>query len=312
MRVALLVLVLCLGISTAQKWTLEDNWSGSNFLANFDFWSSGDPTHGYVHYVTQAVAQQNGLLNISGNTVFIYTDHTNKATSPGRMSVRISSKKTYNGGLFVFDLTHMPTGCGNWPAIWTCGPGWPNGGEIDIIEGVNTQANNAMTLHTNQGCTMANVARTQKGKVSGPDCWVGDPGQPSNAGCGVTATTGNSFGTGFNNNQGGVYAMEWTSAGVNIFFFPRQNIPADLKNDMPNPSGWGTPEASFPFGSNCPSSHFANHQIILDNTLCGDWAGAVFGSNGCTGSCNTFVQNNPQAFTQAYWAINYFKTYKQG
>jgi hypothetical protein len=26
---------------------------------------------------------------------------------------------------------------GTWPAYWLCGPNWPQGGEIDIIEGVN-------------------------------------------------------------------------------------------------------------------------------------------------------------------------------
>lgn len=31
-------------------------------------------------------------------------------------SVRISSKKTYNGGLFIADFFGMPHGCGLWPS----------------------------------------------------------------------------------------------------------------------------------------------------------------------------------------------------
>lgn len=42
-----------------------------------------------------------------------------------------------NGGLFIYDVAHMPTGCGLWPSIWMVGPNWPAGGEIDIIEGVH-------------------------------------------------------------------------------------------------------------------------------------------------------------------------------
>ena len=58
-------------------------------------------------------------------------------TARGRDSIRISSKASYDEALFVIDVAHMPTGCATWPAWWTVsatGP-WPNGGEIDIIEG---------------------------------------------------------------------------------------------------------------------------------------------------------------------------------
>lgn len=43
-------------------------------------------------------------------------------------SIRISSKKTYNRGLFIADFKAMPHGCGTWPAYWSVGPGWPGGG----------------------------------------------------------------------------------------------------------------------------------------------------------------------------------------
>lgn len=33
-----------------------------------------------------------------------------------RKSVRIHTKKQYNGGLFIFDLIRMPMGCSFWPA----------------------------------------------------------------------------------------------------------------------------------------------------------------------------------------------------
>src|SRR5712672_2616260 len=56
----------------------------------------------------------------------------------GRSSVRIHSQKAYDDSIIVLDVEHMPAGCATWPAFWTLsstGP-WPNGGEIDIIEGM--------------------------------------------------------------------------------------------------------------------------------------------------------------------------------
>jgi hypothetical protein len=55
----------------------------------------------------------------------------------GRDSVRIISNQAYGDSLVRLELTHMPEGCATWPAFWTLSPvgPWPQGGEIDIIEG---------------------------------------------------------------------------------------------------------------------------------------------------------------------------------
>jgi len=101
----------------------------------------------------------------------------------GRDSVRITSANSYGEVVIVLDIAHMPEGCATWPAFWTLsrnGP-WPNGGEIDIIEGeppslhfphplltppkgVNLNTANLASLHTTPGCDM-NVDRTQGGYV---------------------------------------------------------------------------------------------------------------------------------------------------
>jgi hypothetical protein len=94
-------------------------------------------------------------------------------------------------------------------AFWSNGPNWPNGGEIDIIEGVNDYTNNQATVHTSAGC---NLASSSAGSLSisgsvigGTDCSALDTG---NQGCGIRASTANSYGPGFNSNGGGVYASE--------------------------------------------------------------------------------------------------------
>lgn len=53
----------------------------------------------------------------------------------------------------------MQTGCGTWPAFWTLsedGP-WPQGGEIDIIQGVSVNTNNLTSLHTTENCAMLDM-----------------------------------------------------------------------------------------------------------------------------------------------------------
>lgn len=72
-------------------------------------------------------------------------------------------------------------------------------------------------------------------------------------------------------------AAEWTGSLINIYFFPRSSIPADITNQTPNPSGWGTPSASF---SGCDfSSHIDQNQIILDQTFCGQWGGSEWSTD---------------------------------
>jgi hypothetical protein len=79
---------------------------------------AADPTNGYVSYVDEITAQNDGLISNNNGSIYIGVDSTNLASGSGRSSVRVSSKKTYNHGLFVLDLAHMPGGiCGTWPAL---------------------------------------------------------------------------------------------------------------------------------------------------------------------------------------------------
>lgn len=73
---------------------------------------------------------------------------TTPVITGNRMSVRIQSNSAFTEGLFLLDALHMPVGCGVWPAWWTVGPNWPNGGEIDILEGVNFNTYNQVSIHT--------------------------------------------------------------------------------------------------------------------------------------------------------------------
>jgi hypothetical protein len=214
-----------------------------------------------VQYVNQGTAQNGGLINTNNGAVYMGVDSTNVGTGSGRNSVRITSKKSYNHGLVILDLAHMPGGvCGTWPAFWMVGPNWPNSGEIDIIEGVNSQNSNSMTLHTNAGCSITNNGQ-YTGTMSTSNCNVAAAGQSTNAGCQINTPSSASYGTGFNGNGGGVYATKWTSDEINIWFFPRGAIPSDITSGSPDPTGWGTATASFSGGCDI-DSHFQNLQIV--------------------------------------------------
>jgi hypothetical protein len=300
-------LILLLAVSTAFSYRLHSNFSGNSFFDGWNFFTAGDPTHGTVDYVNEQTARSAGYIGMRGNSVYIGCDTKNKVTTGrGRQSVRLTSKDTYNSGLFIMDLSHMPTGCATWPAWWTVGPNWPNMGEIDIIEGVNKVTTDQSTLHTNAGCVMNNENST-----SFTGHWASSKNCQGNTGCGIIGGS-NSYGAPFNSAGGGAYVMEWNGQFIRMFFFPRGRFPSDLTSANPDTSKWGLPYANFFTDGECPASHFKSHQMVINLTFCGDWAGQVFNAQcpGLGNNCANYVKNTPNAFTEAYWAINYVAVYQ--
>ncbi|OQE42416.1 hypothetical protein PENCOP_c004G05614 [Penicillium coprophilum] len=296
---------------SSAAYTLRDDYGTSDsFFDKFKFYTDTDPTNGFVTYVDRNTASANGLIN-TGNGVYIGVDHANTAENPGRKSVRLEGTTTYKHGLVILDLAHMPGSvCGSWPAFWMLGTNWPNNGEIDIIEGVNEQSQNQMALHTSNGCTITNNGFT--GTLDTPNCFVNAPNQSPNSGCTIRSENTQSYGTGFNNVGGGIYATEWTGSAISIWFFPSYAVPGDITAGTPNPASWGAPTARFAGGCDI-DSHFNDLHIVFDVTFCGDWAGSVWGSSSCAGragSCVDFVKNNPAAFQESYWRVRSLKVYQ--
>ena len=321
MQAITLLTLLSLNHLSLATYTLVDNYDPTTFFNNFTFFSGSDPTNGHVQYANRPEAHTKSLAGSLPNqqdAIYLGVDHASPAPS-GRPSVRVSSNKAYQHGLFAADIAHMPGGiCGVWPAFWLLGSGtWPQTGEIDIIEGVNDQAGNLMTLHTNAGCSVtrpnsSSSSASFTGNLTTPDCDVNAAGQEQNAGCQIDGRDNPvSFGAEFNSVQGGVYALEWTSQAITIWFFARNQIPSDLlatntTSTTPNPSQWPTPVARF---AGCDIDvHFQNMSIIFDTTFCGAWAGKVWtDSPACAAkasTCEEYVSDNPAAFVDAYWAVN--------
>eukprot|EP01084_Bolivina_argentea_P047261 87070_1 len=298
----LLLISFIFTVTFAGNYKLQDTYMGNTFFDGFRF----DMQHNGVfdQFVDEQTARSKGMINTTATTAYIGTDYTNKCSSSGRPAIQIESYKLYDQGLFILDASHMPQGCGTWPAFWLTNQShWPTWGEIDIIEGIDLWTDDASTIHSTSSCTFAGH---QSKNITGK--WNGDMS--------IWANNNQSFGIPFNEAGGGVYATEVNdNIGIRIWFWLHKDVPSDIKSKTPNPDAWGLPYAFFPFGSWCTSDHFKQMAILFDLYYCG-WAGQsnTFGSmcnsiaNGA--SCEDFVMNNPSYFRDAYWLINYVETYQ--
>ncbi|KAL6305235.1 concanavalin A-like lectin/glucanase domain-containing protein [Sparassis latifolia] len=321
---AILCLVSGLMPTVSGHFALADTYAGRDFFDSWTWETMDDPTNGRVNYVDQNTAVSSNLSFATDSKFIMRADDQNVVapSARGRDSIRIISNNAYSDSVTVLDLQHMPEGCSTWPAFWSlsqAGP-WPQGGEIDIVEGVNLNNGNLASLHTTPLCTMQQQ-RAQTGTTSSTNC---DANANFNQGCGVSFPYG-SYGAPFNAAGGGYFVVVRTQQdGVRIWFWARNDAatPAEVINPAPAALGllgpptispdpsWGTPSAIFPVGSTCDyDSHFNAHQFVFDLTFCGDWAGNDYTSTGCSGSCTDYVNNNPQAFANAYWEVNSLRVY---
>ncbi|CAI6331867.1 unnamed protein product [Periconia digitata] len=304
---------------------LMDTYEGAGFFDDFHYFDEEDPTHGFVNYTNATTATASNLTQVTtftppdsihpnNGTAILRVDNITRNTTTGRRSVRITSKRTWSTGLFLFDVIHAPHGCATWPALWLSDiPAWPEHGEIDVFESVNAvTTGNHVTLHTSKGCRIGiDRRRKQTGKALTYDCWNATDG---NVGCGVQGLSASS-GPEFNAQGGGVYAVELRVEGIRVWLFDRHAIPQDVRDGNPDPILWGTALADFPRTECEVEKYFRDLSIVVNISLCGDWAGSVFGKqkDGCdaTGlSCEDFVRDFPEMFGQAYWEFGGFRVYQ--
>ncbi|KAM0810785.1 hypothetical protein AB5N19_11137 [Seiridium cardinale] len=306
----------------ATSYTLDQHLVGQGLLDAFTFFDAPDPSNGFVNYQDYTSAVASGLVSVNAkNQVKLGVDSNNTYdinTDVGRPSVRLTSNEVFNGGLFIADFNRVPSStCGSWPAFWAVNNegNWPVGGEFDIIEGQNDAERNLFAAHTETGCSV--VGGGYEGSLTRPDCGR----DILNRGCTVLATDENSYGDTFNAVGGGVYAMEWQEDGIKIWHWARNDIPDDIKYaplQTPDPSTWGAPQALFggPSGSSCETNKFFfNMSLAINIDFCGDYAGTFWNQSSCSvnhgPSCNAFVAENPSAFANLFWEINYIDTWSR-
>lgn len=272
---------------------------------------------GYNTYVSKKRADELGLINYetdkaTGKDV-VYMETAVGPKGGFRESIRLEGKRRFDRGLFVLDVEHMPTGCGVWPAFWlTDEDKWPDNGEIDILEGINTQSEAKTALHTSDKCSMyahvpayamtgtfdhaTGIPDTFTGKlntfnrVEADNCWVMAPHQWANQGCIIVSSENGTIGAPMNDVGGGVYALEWDPVNgyIKSWVFKRDAIPSNLQASMdtagtvvPDPNEWPLPYAYFRIGegSGCSADHFKNMRLVLNTAFCGAVAGNKFASD---------------------------------
>lgn len=111
------------------EYVLNETIIGACFLDKFRWFENGDPTHGFVDYVSQHEALANNLTEckccstsgpyaslmhkavaVDENSFLMRADHWTEEPEHGRASVRIESYETYTDSVIVLDLDHMPVG----------------------------------------------------------------------------------------------------------------------------------------------------------------------------------------------------------
>ncbi len=308
-------------------YNLVDNYRARDFVEKFDVIVGNDKTHGMVRYQNQRLIAF--PTNSSGEVQF-RTDIDSVPQDGKRDAVRIESKKMYNGGLFILDAAHVPEGNSVWPSFWLSDVStWPCEGEIDILEYVNSygpdSSTNHSTLHTDRKCNQYGVpgisrdgvcgagTKSDKNSVCTP-CKGKNINDCAYEGCGVLVDEirnsdfihKGTAGYGFNK-TGGVYICEWILDGIiKIWFFPRQYVDKYIPKNSTSIDTRMFPKPYVMFNP-CPGS-FKNLKIIVNTTLCGDWAGPWFDKGGAAG-CNAFVADKANLFKEAYWLINSVKVF---
>ncbi|EEB99409.1 hypothetical protein MPER_00921 [Moniliophthora perniciosa FA553] len=129
-----------------------------------------------------------------------------------------------------------------------------------------------MAMHTGAGCSQSsNVSQfAQIGKTLEKDCGT-------TVGCKVEETKAKSYGVGFAQAGGGVFAARIDVSGVFIWFWSRLDIPTSISNAKADTamdtSDWGQPSAAYPSADCNIEKFFKPQKLVLDITLCGQWYG---------------------------------------
>lgn len=167
-----------------------------------------------------------------------------------------------------------------------------------------------MTLHTGEGCNLPQNANSlvEGSTLLRTSCVtrMQPNGLYDNSGCAFLDNSPQSYGKVFNDNGGGVFAHAWDATGITVWRFFRGSIPDDITAKTPDPSKWGKPVAQFPSTECDMASHFFQHYLVMDTTLCGQWAGSVYKDSGCPLTCAEFVAEPTNFISEPSWMDNIY------
>jgi len=162
-----------------------------------------------------------------GSTVFVADDHLHIEMKPvpnykagaKYFSGKVKSQASFTYGLFIVSTSHIPKGCGMWPAIWMVPDtnkfgSWPHSGELDLLETINEASFMASSMNYGS-CERGqnewdSYCRHRSADLSGP-----------------VGTAENS-----------TYAIEWSPDYIYYFHWTDATAPPDAATDFPDPTQW--------------------------------------------------------------------------
>eukprot|EP00405_Crypthecodinium_cohnii_P037229 CAMPEP_0206549048 /NCGR_PEP_ID=MMETSP0325_2-20121206/14235_1 /ASSEMBLY_ACC=CAM_ASM_000347 /TAXON_ID=2866 /ORGANISM="Crypthecodinium cohnii, Strain Seligo" /LENGTH=563 /DNA_ID=CAMNT_0054048621 /DNA_START=73 /DNA_END=1768 /DNA_ORIENTATION=+ len=274
-----------------RPYRLKSASEGHGFFDGWDFLRT-DANHGSAEFLSKDDAFRYGVVEAHHDHAILGAGRRSSKYHFKRHSAKIQSKEAYKYYLVTMKFSHVPYGCGVWPAFFTLGSGksWPAGGEVDILEYVNMDLSKASLHVGGDNCTLDQQAVNKFGDM--PDR------NGMNYNC-VTDYSRGELGCAPNKwmrsgiqwtENPGVVAMEWTEEHVKVFAIPESEIPKDLVTDRPRPESWDEWLFSYyPLAASDCSSHMEVPQhLLLQINFCGDWASKVWGLDQ---SCSKIVQH---------------------
>lgn len=314
------------------KWAAQ----GTSFFDEFTF-ATKDENHGAAEYLPRADAQAAGVIEAEGSFAVLRAGPASPRYQYKRESAKILSKQSWKHFLVAMRYSHVPYGCGVWPAFFTLAPNaaWPDGGEIDLLEYVNTDVSKS-SFHTGGSCKLNPSAVAKYGSMPDRNSMNYDcvTQYPDRLGCAPNKwmKTGQEWAR-----SPGVVAAEWTESFLKIFYIPDNELPQDLLSDEPKPETWDRWLFSYyPFeGTGCTMQA---QQLVMQIGFCGDWASKVWDQdgqckhmiNGCRAvdplheyapqqdCCTKFIWDENKAHgtdsylqSQAFFNISWMKVFQQ-
>ncbi len=183
------------------KWTLtfSDEFEGpAGSAPSTACWTRDLGGWGFGNHELQSYTDGAGNAFLDGDGNLVIEARKEPTTGPDGISCDYSSARLLTRGLFTQQYGRievrlkLPEGQGIWPAFWMLSDnfaeiGWPDCGEIDIIESVGV------------------LAKTAYGTLHGPGYSGANP-------CGGTCPAEASYADDFH-----IYALEWSAEGMSWF-----------------------------------------------------------------------------------------------
>lgn len=274
--------------ATGQSYQLSWKAQGTDFFKDWTFVTE-DMVHGAHQFTTRQEALDHGIIAADSSSARLAIGGLRAPSRPDeaykRYSAHIRSNQAWDPAksmIIAMKYHKVPVGCGVWPAFWTTNSDvvWPNGGELDMLEYPNMDANK-VSFHTASHCRL-DTSKLQRCLPHGSrggghnDCYT----KYFENAFGCIPRQHELSGADFANRPG-VISVVWTKEALTVYHFPDDQIPADLTNDKPEPDYWPSSAvlAYLPFAGYCDS--IKPQEIVINVQLCGDAAGGPWGRSSC-------------------------------